>query len=191
MNLVSLTVHRATRTIGGSCIELCAPGGARLILDVGRPLGTPRGATGLWPATLDRTDPADVLVSHSHQDHWGLIDEVPEHWRLHGGAATEKLIRLTASVIGQKVSHLLTTWRSGHTSRIGPFLVTPFLTDHSAFDAYMLLITVAGRRILYSGDFRTHGRKGSLVRHLMAQPPTGIDVLIEVAREIWTGALSG
>ncbi len=37
---------------------------------------------------------------------------------------------------------------------IGPFVVTPFLIDHSAFDAHMLLIEVCGRRIIYSGDFK-------------------------------------
>ena len=52
------------------------------------------------------------------------------------------------------------------------------LTDHSAFDAYMLLIEVAGKRILYSGDFRAHGRKSSLVDRFIASPPRDIDVLI-------------
>jgi hypothetical protein len=33
---------------------------------------------------------------------------------------------------------------------IGAFHVTPILTDHSAFDAYMLLIEGGGNRILYT-----------------------------------------
>ncbi len=61
---------------------------------------------------------------------------------------------------------------------IGPFAITPFLMDHSAFDAYMLLIEVHGKRILYSGDFRTHGRKSVLTRRLMAAPPENLDVLL-------------
>ena len=52
------------------------------------------------------------------------------------------------------------------------------MTDHSAFDAYMLLIEVEGKRILYSGDFRTHGRKAALVERFMAAPPSDIDVLL-------------
>lgn len=52
------------------------------------------------------------------------------------------------------------------------------LTDHSAFDAYMLLIEGAGRRVLYTGDFRRHGRKGSLVDAVMARPPQDVDVLV-------------
>jgi len=51
----------------------------------------------------------------------------------------------------------------------GPFTVTPIPTDHSAFDAYMLLIEGAGKRILYTGDFRCHGRKRSFVDKLTSR----------------------
>ncbi len=52
------------------------------------------------------------------------------------------------------------------------------LIDHSAFDAYMLLIESAGKRVLYTGDFRRHGRKSVLVDRIMAKPPADIDVLL-------------
>jgi ribonuclease J len=48
----------------------------------------------------------------------------------------------------------------------------------SAFDAYMLLIEGAGKKVLYTGDFRRHGRKSVLVDRIMANPPPDIDVLI-------------
>jgi hypothetical protein len=44
---LKLTVHRGTQQIGGSCIEIAHLDGARLILDAGRPLDAPEGATGL------------------------------------------------------------------------------------------------------------------------------------------------
>ena len=70
-------------------------------------------------------------------------------------------------------------WHSGSKPfAIGPFTVTPFLTDHSAFDAYMLLVEGAGRRILYTGDFRRHGRKSVLVDRILKNPPPNIDVLV-------------
>jgi ribonuclease J len=61
---------------------------------------------------------------------------------------------------------------------MGPFAVTPYLTDHSAFDAHMLLVDCAGSRILYSGDFRRTGRKAVLVDRLMNAPPADVDVLL-------------
>jgi hypothetical protein len=45
---------------------------------------------------------------------------------------------------------------------VGPFKITPFLIDHSGYDAYSLLIEANGKRLFYSGDFRAHGRKASL-----------------------------
>ena len=178
MNPLTLTVHRGAREIGGNCVEIQAPSGERILLDIGRPLDAPPDATGLLPATLDRMAPAHVLISHPHQDHWGLLEEVPAHWTIHCGAATEKLMRLTAGVTGKVIEREFTTWQSDVPFRIGPFTVTPWLTDHSAFDAYMLLIEVGGKRILYSGDFRRHGRKAKLVRRVTDSLPPTVDVLV-------------
>lgn len=176
---LTLTVHRGTTQIGGSCIEIAHPDGGRVILDAGRPLDAPEGATGLLPASLDRTRPATVLISHPHQDHWGLVDELPTDWPVWTGAGSAKLIAVTGDVTRRPLARAFETWDSrGGTFAVGPFIVTPFLTDHSAFDAYMLLIEGAGKRILYTGDYRRHGRKSALVDAMMARPPRDIDVLL-------------
>ncbi|MBP7816187.1 MAG: MBL fold metallo-hydrolase [Phenylobacterium sp.] len=179
MTGVKLTVHRSTDQIGGNCIEVAVDNGARVILDVGRPLDAPNGATGLLPRTLDLTAPLDgVLISHPHQDHYGLLEETPADWPVYCGEATTKLIRLTSGIFGKPIERDFRPWISGQPSQVGPFTVTPYLTDHSAFDAHMLLIGIGGKRILYSGDFRTHGRKSKLVERMMANPPPAIDVLL-------------
>lgn len=176
---VRLTVHRSTEEIGGNCIEVVASDGSRLLLDIGRPLDGEGDAAGLLPATLGLGgSPAAILISHPHQDHYGLLQAAPNEWSVHSGPATEKLVKLTAAIVGEPITRDFHNWASGHPFVVGPFTVTPFLTDHSAFDAYMLLIDVEGKRLLYSGDFRVHGRKGSLVSRLMSAPPPGIDVLL-------------
>lgn len=178
MNGLTLTVHRATQEIGGNCIELRV-GSERLILDVGRPLDAPKDATGLLPRTLDTSTPVSaVLISHPHQDHYGLLNELPDHWPVICGEATARLMHLTAGLTRNQIQQPITFWNSGAATELGAFRITPMLTDHSAFDAYMLLVEGAGRRILYSGDFRTHGRKSSLVRRLMERPPEHLDVLL-------------
>lgn len=176
---LTLTVHRGTQQIGGSCIEIEHPAGDRIILDAGRPLDAPEGATGLLPSSLDKTRAATVLISHPHQDHWGLVDELPADWPIWTGAGSAQLIAVTGDITRRGISRSFQTWtsRSG-PFEIGPFTITPILTDHSAYDAYMLLIEGAGKRILYTGDFRRHGRKSSLVDRLMADPPANIDVLV-------------
>lgn len=173
---LTLTVHRATDQIGGNCIELQS-GDARLVLDVGRPLDAPNDARGLIPTTLDLTKPATILISHPHQDHYGLLDEAPPDWPVRCGEPTRRLMTLTAGLTGRTLPQTFTSWRTGTRFEIGPFAVTPMLTDHSAFDAHMLLLEAHGRTILYSGDFRRHGRKAALVDRLMAKPPK-VDVLL-------------
>lgn len=176
---LTLTVHRGTRQIGGSCIEITHPDGERIILDAGRPLDAPDGASGLLPASLDRSHPATVLISHPHQDHWGLVGELPLDWPIWTGVNSAKLIAITGDVTRRPTPRSFQTWDSrSQPFTIGPFTVTPFLTDHSAFDAYMLLIEGAGKRLLYSGDFRRHGRKSELVDRMMEHPPSAIDVLV-------------
>ena len=45
-------------------------------------------------------------------------------------------------------------YRDQRPFEIGPFRITPLLVDHSAFDAYALLVEADGRRLCNSGDFR-------------------------------------
>ena len=177
---VRLTIHRAAHEIGGNCIEISTDDGSRLILDAGRPLDAPEGtSTGLLPKTLDVASPVTgVLFSHPHQDHYGLLDELPPTWPMYCGKASESLIRLTTGIFGKPPQQPFFNWQSGKPFELGTFKITPFLTDHSAFDAYMLLIEVAGKHIMYSGDFRLHGRKSELVKRLMEHPPGQIDALI-------------
>lgn len=180
MKAPTLTIHRAAHEIGGNCVEIRASSGQRLLIDAGRPLDAPTGASAsLLPKSLDTTRPVEaVLVSHPHQDHFGLVGALPHSWPLYCGCPTELLMRLSARIVNETVSHSIVNWQSGVRFEVGPFVVRPILTDHSAFDAHMLLIGVEGRRILYSGDFRLHGRKGALVRSLMGKPPADTDVLV-------------
>lgn len=112
-------------------------------------------------------------------DHWGLIRELPASWPLFAGEKSAELIRLSTELFGDKLDRTLNTWPSRSASvAIEGYKVTPILTDHSAIDAYMLLIERNGRRILYGGDFRAHGRKSTLVESLISTPPGALDVLI-------------
>ena len=183
---LTVTGHRGTRQIGGSVIEIAHPDGKRLLLDAGQALDIDEGAEDQLPPTLDLTRPAEVLLTHAHLDHWGLVHKLPANWRVHCGKATAKLIK-AAPFAGAGLPHEFQTWgASGKPVNIGAFCVTPYLTDHSAFDAHMLQIDAAGRRVFYTGDFRRHGRKSTLVDKLMANPPRDVDLLITEGTNLGT-----
>jgi ribonuclease J len=57
-------------------------------------------------------------------------------------------------------------------------LLPSSLNTDSAADGVLISHPHQEKRILYSGDFRVHGRKSVLTRKLMAAPPPNLDVLI-------------
>lgn len=151
-------IHRGSQEIGGSCIELEAAG-QRLVLDIGLPLAAAPGEESPLPlirgiAGRD-SSLVGVVLSHAHPDHYGLVDRVGSDVPIYTGAATARLLREAAffTPSGAEI-RLAGELEDRQPLRIGPFTVTPFLVDHSAFDAYALLIEAAGRRLFYSGDIR-------------------------------------
>lgn len=179
MSNVRLCIHRAADTIGGNCIEIVAPAGERIFLDAGRPLDTPDDAPTPTPPSLDIDAPVrGVLLSHAHVDHCGLLGVLPAEWPVYCGEASETLLRLSAAMRKESIRQRCNHWQSEKPFSLGPFTITPRLIDHSAFDAYALQVDVAGKSILYSGDFRAHGRKAKLTELLMRKPPKNLDVLI-------------
>ncbi len=179
MSDVRLCIHRAADTIGGNCIEVMAPSGERILLDAGRPLDTPDDEITPTPASLDIDGPAlGALLSHAHTDHCGLLEALPADWPVFCGEATEVLLNLSAALRKGSIRQRCNHWQSGKPFAIGPFTITPYLIDHSAFDAYALQIDVGGKRIFYSGDFRAHGRKAIFTENLIRNPPQNLDVLI-------------
>ena len=50
--------------------------------------------------------------------------------------------------------------------------------DHSAFDSYAFLVEADGKSLIYSGDFREHGRKQGAFRWFLEHAPEDIDVLL-------------
>lgn len=170
-------IHRGAAEVGGSCVELQAAG-ELLLLDAGLPLDGSGAADARLPDSALRGDPLALLVSHSHPDHFGLIEELHRTVPVHMGNAAAKILRTAAFYTDRpppRVDHYLA---AGRSISIGPFRVTPYLVDHSAYDAYALLVEAEDRRLLYSGDLRAHGRKPGAFTRLLERPPRDVDVML-------------
>ena len=175
-------IHRGAHEIGGTCVEVEAAGG-RIVLDLGRPLDAPGGARSPLPKisgleVADRTL-LGIIVSHPHQDHWGLLADVSTDVPVYIGEAAGRILK-GASFFGTDAFAVRRAGvlRDRSPFALGPFRITPFLNDHSAFDAYSLLVEAEDRRLFYTGDFRGHGRKRALFEWLLRSPPRAIDVLL-------------
>lgn len=180
---MKVRIHRAATEIGGNCIELESQG-VRIVLDVGLPLGAPLDAQGLLPdvpGLADGDDPslAGVVISHPHLDHYGLMTTASPKVPVYIGPAARRVIDAAAFFTnGRTLSEPAGYLCHRRPFDLGPFCVTPYLNDHSAFDAYSLLVEAGGRRLFYTGDFRAHGRKASLFEELLRDPPASVDVLL-------------
>lgn len=175
-------IHRGAKEIGGTCVEIESQG-KRLVLDVGLPLDAPDPDTfPLHPVKgFDVPDDSllGVLISHPHQDHYGLAHRLPEETTFLIGQAAAAILEAAAlfspgGLRLKNLRHLV----DRRPITLGPFTVTPFLVDHSAYDSYAVLVEAGGRRLFYTGDFRAHGRKASLTDRLIADPPQGVNVLL-------------
>jgi ribonuclease J len=179
---MNFKIHRGTHEIGGSCVEIWADT-TRIVLDFGLPLvnpdKTPFDARALEKATQQELIAQGVLpdipglfepggnsaliLSHAHADHYGLMNHLHPDCPVYLGQATQKIIEISA--IFQSKTWAVTKphhFESGKSFLIGDIEITPYLMDHSAFDAYAFMIKSGGRSLFYSGDFRLHGRKAGV-----------------------------
>ena len=186
---INLIVHRGTHEIGGSCVEL-STNNSRLIIDAGEQLPSTDNNSQKSPCTLpniqgifkhDNLDQkvSGVLISHSHIDHYGIINNLHKKIPIFASKASQKLINLSYLFTPSEIKiDSCINFESGKTFCVGDFTITPYLIDHSAFDSYMFLIEVEKKRILYSGDFRTHGRKSKILNKHLKDIGNRIDLLL-------------
>ncbi len=180
---MKVCIHRGAKEIGGSCVELESQS-KRLVLDLGLPLDAEKNDVSYLPAIsgLDGEDPSllGILISHPHVDHFGLLAHISPDILVGMGPAARRILKAAAPFMPGKwpAPKEGPDYKSGVPFKMGPFIITPYLVDHSAYDAYALLIEAEGKRLFYSGDFRAHGRKGKLFEQMIANPPHNINVML-------------
>ena len=177
-----LCIHRGTREIGGTCVEI-ESAGSRILLDLGLPLDASDSSAVPLPAVSGLSDSdatlLAIILSHGHRDHWGLVPRARQDIPLVMGRAAERIMRAAADFVPDGFAPKASAYlKSGQRLQLGPFSVVPHLNDHSGFDAYALEIEADGRRLFYSGDLRGHGRKSKLFDLLVARPPRAVDVML-------------
>jgi ribonuclease J len=159
--------------------------GFRLLLDLGLPIDASTNSQQQLPPGVHGLDGSDsallgIFITHPHLDHFGLLGYVSPTIPVGMGAAARRMLAAAAPFLPGDWPLPAPGWsyESRISMEVGPFRVTPILVDHSAFDAYALMVESGGKRLLYSGDFRAHGRKSALFDGLVANPPREIDALL-------------
>ncbi|MEA3494681.1 MAG: MBL fold metallo-hydrolase [Bacteroidota bacterium] len=197
---MNLKIHRGTKEIGGSCVEVWTDK-TRILIDFGMPLVNKDGTEfnfykykklsvkeliekkilhdikGLYEHEKAEID--GVVLSHPHQDHYGFMNYINSDIPFYLGEATHEIIKISKIFTPQNV-HLENTeyFKMEKKFQIGDFTITPFRMDHSAFDSYAFLIEADGKSLFYSGDFRGHGRGKNFLNWFTHNAPQNVDYLL-------------
>ena len=168
-------IYRGTQEIGGTCVELIADNGKILWIDLGAPLDVKNPNVDYAQNKVDA-----LLISHPHQDHFGLMEKTGKEVPIYIGQVSLDLINATKlfrdiEPLNGKFT-IIKSWESFTVA--DTFRVKPFLVDHSTPEAFAFLIEADGKRIFYSGDFRATGRKNIVYKKLIENPPENIDLLL-------------
>ncbi len=130
-------------------------------------------------AYSERPEIDGVIISHPHADHYGLMQYLNKEIPIWLGEATHRILELNNIFLRQNNKILNPKYFEKEKPFIvGNFTITAYWADHSAFDSYSFLIEAENKRIFYSGDFRSHGRKAKAYKWFMHNAPPNIDYLL-------------
>jgi len=171
---MEIKTHRGHHETVGSLVEI-ATAKTRILLDSGVNLDdriTLEQAGNLFGG---RNFDA-VFISRYHTDHAGLTRELFSEVPVYIGEMESRIVTASDEYKAQKPFPFANYYQNGKVITVGDITVTPFIVDQPAFDAYMLLIEGDGKHILYTGDFRSNGRKS--FEEMLENLPEKVDVLI-------------
>ncbi len=185
---MQIKIYRGTHQIGG-CITEIKTATARIIIDMGENLPSSdcsvQQQLEIDGVTKGTPDCNAVLITHYHGDHVGMFENVLPNLPIYMGKVAKQIYSVVQNTLKNKLNkgnpERVNTFREfvvGKPLYFGDIKVTPYTIDHSAFDAYMLLIESEGKRILHTGDFRMHGAKGTKMPAVFEKYCKNIDVLI-------------
>lgn len=173
---MQIKIHRGVDQIGG-CITEIRSKNARIIIDVGSNLPNTESKVKVNVSKISKKCAA-VFITHYHLDHVGEYMKVKKKIPIYIGEQAKdifilyqkkmqepKLSKITQKNIDRL--NLFKTYDVGVPIAIKDMTITPIRVDHSAFDSYMFLIESNNKRILHTGDFRTHGPIGKELPNIL------------------------
>ena len=172
---MEINILRGQNQIGGSIIEISSKN-TKIILDIGSNLDDKEiivpEIEGLFKGKAKYDG---ILISHYHGDHIGLATKILPSIPIYMGEKSYEIHKVSNEYIKKEHLKEPKIFKAEREIFVGDIKIIPYLCDHSAFDAYMFLVECEGKKILYTGDFRSNGRKS--FEALLKKLPK-IDILI-------------
>lgn len=177
---MKIKIYRGTHQIGG-CVTEIRSEKARILIDFGMELEDNPSSLLIDGVNSGNSSCDGIFFTHYHGDHIGMLNEINKDIPLYMGNLSKELLLIQnqrSPLFDDERLNGVISFSVGEKIKIKDIVVTPFMVDHSAFDAYMFLIEVDGTTILHTGDFRTHGYRGKGLDYVIENYLPKIDCLI-------------
>ena len=123
---MQLIIHRGTHEIGGSCVEI-RDKNTRLLFDFGLPLDDRENIkldiNGLYKN--DKPEIDGIFITHSHPDHYGLLDSVNPEIPVYTSKTTVNIIQNVSKIKGENNYSDLNLNIIENPVNIGDFTIIP------------------------------------------------------------------
>lgn len=175
---MNIRIIKGTNQIGG-CVTEISTNKTKIIIDFGEDLDDNSSKLTLEGLTYGKKEYGAAFITHSHGDHIGLINDIIPEIPVYVEEKSLLMYLITCDFINQeRPKRNINTFKLDKTKiKVGDITITPYIVDHSAYNACMFLIEADGKRILHTGDIRRHGRKGVLLEETLKEIGQ-VDVLI-------------
>lgn len=175
---MKIRIIKGTKQIGG-CVTEISTDNTKIIIDFGEELDDNAPKLELEGLTYGKKKYDAVFITHSHGDHIGLINDINPDIPVYVEEKSLLIHNITCDFKNQeRPSRPINTFKlDGGQIRVGDIFITPYIVDHSAYNACMFLIEALGKRVLHTGDLRRHGKKGILLKQALKEIGS-VDALI-------------
>ncbi|MCD8262711.1 MAG: MBL fold metallo-hydrolase [Bacteroides sp.] len=193
---MKITIHRRQNQIGG-CITEISTLKTRIFIDLGHNLPD---HTGIASDNLANKEAIEhltagvdaIFYTHYHGDHLELFhlvpDGIPQYIRETAQKVVIRKYQQLTYMAGKEEEYTCNlskvektrSLKAGRTVSINDMKITPYFVSHSAYESFIYLTEVEGKRVLHTGDFRDHGYVGKglkkILKKIVDRAP--IDILI-------------
>ncbi len=172
---MEVRIIKGTKQIGGCITEIKSSKDTKIIIDYGDNLDDKEQIIipGLTKKDNLKANYDGVIITHSHKDHIGCASlikkEIPIFLNKEGMEIHNNLCyfnREYDKVLREK-DNTIKFFDFEKSFFIKDIKITPFIADHSNYNSAMILIEADGKKILHTGDYRNHGKKGCLFNKVL------------------------